>query len=246
MQSNFTDLSHPHENQYFSPKRTLLFAVAIMVFAFMGIAFIQIIERRTNANVTNYEECIKARGSTILESYPAICVSVSDKRFIQPLSEVDKRFLISPTPTAEPTPEVEITFTLPAGWTRIRPDSSFESSDEDERAIEFAKVQETRQYPIGRLTVQYSKTQELVLPKSGFQTKKITLNGTAYEVLESAQSGGGIDSFSTDAYVGRSVDGTHYIRAFVRYQNDIDEKVQQQIISSLQFATPSPSPSTEN
>lgn len=246
MQSNFTDLSHPHENQYFSPKRTLLFAIAIMVFAFMGIAFIQIIEHRTDTKVTNYEECINARGSTILESYPAICVSVSDKRFVQPLSEVDQRFVIEPTPTAVPTPEVEVTFTLPAGWAQIRPDSTFDSVESGERAIEFARTSETRDYPIGRLTVQYSKSEQLGLPRSDIETKKVTLSGTVYEVLEVQQSSGNIKSYATDTYIGRSVDGTHSIRAFVRFQDQADKREQEQIISSIRFVIPTPTPTTEN
>lgn len=35
--------------------------------------------------VTSYEECIKARGSVIQESYPATCVTRDKKRFTQPV-----------------------------------------------------------------------------------------------------------------------------------------------------------------
>ncbi len=39
--------------------------------------------------VTSYEECVKARGSVIQESYPATCVTRDGKRFVQPLDGPD-------------------------------------------------------------------------------------------------------------------------------------------------------------
>jgi hypothetical protein len=41
--------------------------------------------------ISTYDECVKASGSIIQESYPAICITKADVRFTQPLSD--------PTPT---------------------------------------------------------------------------------------------------------------------------------------------------
>lgn len=49
-----------------------------------------------NQNVTSYQDCINARGSSVQESYPSVCVTKDGRKFIQPLSEEEQKLLDSP------------------------------------------------------------------------------------------------------------------------------------------------------
>ncbi|GEM_PF-2393866 len=49
---------------------------------------------------TTYEECIKAPGSVLQESYPATCVTRNGERFKQPLTDEEKKKLQPPDSTA--------------------------------------------------------------------------------------------------------------------------------------------------
>lgn len=56
----------------------------------------------SKAQISSYDDCVKAKGSRIQESYPATCVTAGGQRFIQPIS----------TPTVNPTKVVDPT----ANW----------------------------------------------------------------------------------------------------------------------------------
>src|SRR3989338_3555137 len=49
----------------------------------------------------SYEDCVKAKGSLIQESYPAICVTPDGVRFTQPLTDEEKQNLLPPDSTAD-------------------------------------------------------------------------------------------------------------------------------------------------
>ncbi|MEP7166809.1 MAG: hypothetical protein ABI758_02410 [Candidatus Woesebacteria bacterium] len=236
------DSFHPHETQFLSPKLTLLFAIAIMLFAFIGIVFIQVVKRQTNSTVTTYDSCVKAKGSTILESYPSVCVSVSGKRFIQPLTDEEQRKLVPPT---EPTssPEEKVVYSLPLLWQEVKPDPSMQATDQKVQTLEFAKLGESRSYPIGRVTLQYSKDQgSLVPPDSVFDPEHETLNGVAYEVVVGEENGAGGGNFSYRVYYGTTIDKKYALRIFTRFQSDGEKEEQKKILSSFLFVTPTPQP----
>jgi len=44
----------------------------------------------------DYQECLSARGSVLQESYPATCVTTKGDRFVQPLTDEEKKNLLPP------------------------------------------------------------------------------------------------------------------------------------------------------
>jgi len=90
------------EGQVKSKSNKILFiGVVILILAIIGTA-IYLYFQSQNKNEplvmpTTYEECEKAEGSVIQESYPATCVTKEGSRFIQPLSEEQKKDLQPPT-----------------------------------------------------------------------------------------------------------------------------------------------------
>lgn len=53
-------------------------------------------------NVTDYDECVKAKGSVIQKSYPATCVTKNGQRFVQTLTDEEKKQIQSPSLTPNP------------------------------------------------------------------------------------------------------------------------------------------------
>lgn len=51
--------------------------------------------------VSSYEECMEAKNSIVSQSYPAVCVTKDGKRFIQPLTDEEKKSLQPPDSTAD-------------------------------------------------------------------------------------------------------------------------------------------------
>ena len=54
-------------------------------------------------NVTKYNECVKAKGSIIQESYPTTCVTRNGQRFTQPLTDEEKKQIQPPSLPPDPT-----------------------------------------------------------------------------------------------------------------------------------------------
>lgn len=50
----------------------------------------------TSSQISSYEDCVNAKGSIVQESYPATCVTADEKRFIQPLTDKEKKSLQPP------------------------------------------------------------------------------------------------------------------------------------------------------
>lgn len=55
------------------------------------------------AQVDSYDQCVSAKGSRVLQTYPTICVAASGQRFIQSLTDEEKQNLIPPDLNREPT-----------------------------------------------------------------------------------------------------------------------------------------------
>ncbi len=81
------------------PKKRFPF-MGIIVFFLLGLsgflAFQNWQLQKQLMTPTTYEECVASKGSTIQESYPATCVSISGARFTQPMSDEEKKKLLPP------------------------------------------------------------------------------------------------------------------------------------------------------
>ncbi|MBI2310083.1 hypothetical protein HYU89_04275 [Candidatus Collierbacteria bacterium] len=107
-----------------SGPRWLLWLIAGLVLLALGIAIgIFLPKLFSGPTISNYENCLAAKGSRVQESYPATCVTASGRRFIQPVS----------SPTPEPVaPAVDPT----ADWktyTSISYGFSFKHPNMDEK-----------------------------------------------------------------------------------------------------------------
>lgn len=72
------------------PLRPLYIVLTLIVGMLMGVGGLFAYQEYTRApEVTSYEACLKAKGSTLQESYPATCVTRDGKRFTQPIDPTD-------------------------------------------------------------------------------------------------------------------------------------------------------------
>jgi len=76
----------------------ILFVVLILaLLGATGVFAYQNWQMRQRLNApTTYEECIKAPGSSLQESYPGTCVTKDGKSFVQPLTDEEKKNLQPP------------------------------------------------------------------------------------------------------------------------------------------------------
>jgi hypothetical protein len=85
----------PQSQEHVKPKsnKILLVGVALLLLAIIGAAAYLFFQNQSSPTVqpTSYEECTKAEGSVIQESYPATCVTKDGNRFVQPISEEDEK-----------------------------------------------------------------------------------------------------------------------------------------------------------
>lgn len=59
-------------------------------------------ERLTTNNATSWEDCLKARGSSMLFSYPGVCVTADGRQFVQPLTEEERKKIQPPREVIAP------------------------------------------------------------------------------------------------------------------------------------------------
>ncbi len=80
------------------PKGSALIPI-LVVLSLLGAvaAFLLIQNPRLGSNPKTYAECLESKGSTVQESYPAVCVTRAGIKFVQPLSDEEKRNLKPPT-----------------------------------------------------------------------------------------------------------------------------------------------------
>lgn len=73
--------------------------LSVFWLAFLVLLIMTIISKfsQTKIKVSSYEDCLKAPGSRILESYPERCVTRDGKSFTRPLSYEEKGRLLPPT-----------------------------------------------------------------------------------------------------------------------------------------------------
>lgn len=73
------------------------FALIVGVLCLVGIvsvAYVLLTKfARTNTIISTYEECVKASGSRVQESYPATCITKNGVSFVQPIASI----IASPT-----------------------------------------------------------------------------------------------------------------------------------------------------
>jgi len=80
-----------------SSPRWLLWLIAGLILLALGIAIgIFLPKSFSGPTISNYEDCLAAKGSTVQLSYPATCITASGRRFIQPLTDEEKQSLIPP------------------------------------------------------------------------------------------------------------------------------------------------------
>lgn len=69
---------------------SVLVALLIILFSIAGYVTIQNIQlQRLLAIPANYDECTKAKGSLIRDSYPPTCITTAGKRFTGPVTTTD-------------------------------------------------------------------------------------------------------------------------------------------------------------
>jgi hypothetical protein len=80
-----------------SVTKRLAVTIVLMLIVFV-VAFVITYLRKaaTAPPPSSYQECIAQRSSIVQESYPAVCVTKSGARFIQPISEEELKLLESP------------------------------------------------------------------------------------------------------------------------------------------------------
>ena len=199
--------------------------------------------------ITSYQECVQAKSSKILESYPSICVTTGGKRFVEPISSIDEQKLVPPL--APPifngfdvasssarlfvSSDQEISFTLPAGWVQVQPDVSAMTTDTTVQTIEIFKNGSSSRYPLGRITIQYTKGQgRLTPPESPFEPETEKINGIEYALVTGEENGGDFGNYSYIVYYGSTPDQQNFTRIFTRYQNEVEAKEQKDILSTFQ------------
>lgn len=62
----------------------------------IGLAVGKYSTQPISSPISSYDDCVKAKGSLIQESYPATCATVDGQRFIQPLTDEEKQSLQPP------------------------------------------------------------------------------------------------------------------------------------------------------
>ena len=68
-----------------------LSAVALIIIVWSTVTYLALNNRKlqsATSQIATYEECVSA-GNTILESYPAVCVTKDGKRFVQDINKVN-------------------------------------------------------------------------------------------------------------------------------------------------------------
>lgn len=84
--------SVPKEVPIIKPKRNgLVWAVEGIIVLGIGVGIGWFLGNNTKVPVSSYEECVEAKNSTVSLSYPAACVTEGGIRFIQPLTDEEKR-----------------------------------------------------------------------------------------------------------------------------------------------------------
>ena len=107
-----------------------LSSIALILIVWSIVSFIAYQNKKLqekNVNISSYEECLKASGSIIQESYPQMCVAKDGKRFVQPLSEEEQKNLKPPNDTVKfktyRNNEYNFEFDYPPSWYILRNDS---------------------------------------------------------------------------------------------------------------------------
>jgi len=77
------------------PFRFFVFGLIFIILLFGAI----IITNNQPQLVTSYTDCVKAKGSIVTESYPATCITKDKQRFVQDLTDEEKKNLIPPIAT---------------------------------------------------------------------------------------------------------------------------------------------------
>ena len=73
---------------------TTLFFMSLV---FLVAAFITYVSKEQKTSViASYRECINSKGSTLQKTYPAVCVTKTGQKFIQPLSPEEQKLLEAP------------------------------------------------------------------------------------------------------------------------------------------------------
>ena len=96
----------------YSPEaiRGILVGSIVLVLIILFIAFSS---HRNAYTINSYEECVKAKGSSIAYSYPGFCVTKDGDRFDQPIGTTS-----SPTPT----PATQVRYACPTTeWVNCMP-----------------------------------------------------------------------------------------------------------------------------
>jgi hypothetical protein len=111
--------------------RTLMIGVVLLLLAVTGAATYLLFQNQSSSTEkpTSYDECTKAEGSVIQESYPATCVTKNGDRFLQPLTDEEKKNLqpqTTPTP-AQPLDELAFGQDQMLDW-KIHTESTYKFS----------------------------------------------------------------------------------------------------------------------
>ena len=108
------------------PNFLIWIAAGVAILA-IGIGVGLAVGKYSPKQISSYEDCIKAKGSSIQESYPGACVTVSGQSFVQPVSDSTPTPAVSvsippssETPIEVPTPTPKnvqtLKYALPKGW----------------------------------------------------------------------------------------------------------------------------------
>lgn len=248
MPDSLSPQSSAVEQKFLPSMRVRAFAVAFMTFTVVAMGFFKFVWLRSNLTIKSYEDCTKAKGSTILESYPAICISRTGVRFIQPLTPEEQAALKPPAPPIDlrefamasnqdrlfTTTDNALSLTLLRGWVQVQPDQSVEPAYEDVKTLEFMKSGETRGYPLGRVTVQYTKESDRLNPESSvFEPQAERLGTIDYLVVSGEESGGLVEAYQYLVYYGTFPELKLSVRLFVRFTSQEELGEQKEILSSL-------------
>ncbi|OGG32103.1 hypothetical protein A3I51_01610 [Candidatus Gottesmanbacteria bacterium RIFCSPLOWO2_02_FULL_38_8] len=93
--------------------RLIFILIGMILFVGSGLIAYSFFKSKTAKIPSTFEECEQTPGSILSASYPAVCMTKTGQRFVQPLSEEEKKFL---NPPEEPTSSPYI----PSGWLTYR------------------------------------------------------------------------------------------------------------------------------
>lgn len=79
-----------------SRTKSFLFLALGLLFTILLFGAIMLVNK-TSVLISSYADCLNAKGSLIQESYPSVCVTKSGQRFVQELTEEEKKNLLPPS-----------------------------------------------------------------------------------------------------------------------------------------------------